>query len=82
MYCVTCCCLSSRCLLSAGYDLSSKEGFEELTQDFEKIIGWQFLRGLHINDSKGVRVCFSLFVSKYITELIPSPVYLSNLKIN
>ncbi|XP_050700726.1 probable endonuclease 4 isoform X3 [Eriocheir sinensis] len=38
---------------AAGYDLSTEEGFEELLEDFEKIIGWQFLRGLHINDSKG-----------------------------
>ncbi|CAL4192679.1 unnamed protein product, partial [Meganyctiphanes norvegica] len=38
---------------AAGYDLGSEEGFEELINDFGKIIGWQFLRGLHINDSKG-----------------------------
>ncbi|XP_047493890.1 probable endonuclease 4 isoform X2 [Penaeus chinensis] len=38
---------------AAGYDLSSKSGFETFVDDFEKIIGWQFLRGLHINDSKG-----------------------------
>lgn len=38
---------------AAGYDLSTEEGFQEFSHDFEKIIGWQFLRGLHINDSKG-----------------------------
>ncbi|XP_045584236.2 probable endonuclease 4 isoform X1 [Procambarus clarkii] len=38
---------------AAGYDLSTEAGFQELLDDFGKIIGWQFLRGLHINDSKG-----------------------------
>ncbi|KAG0720094.1 putative endonuclease 4 [Chionoecetes opilio] len=36
-----------------GYDLSTEEGFQELLDDFERIIGWQFLRGLHLKDSKG-----------------------------
>nr|XP_027236293.1 uncharacterized protein LOC113827609 [Penaeus vannamei] len=36
-----------------GYDLSSESGFQTFVDDFGKIIGWQFLRGLHINDSKG-----------------------------
>ncbi|KAK8733569.1 hypothetical protein OTU49_006363 [Cherax quadricarinatus] len=38
---------------AAGYDLSTETGFQELLDDFGKIIGWQFLRGLHMNDSKG-----------------------------
>jgi len=37
---------------NAGYDLGSEEGFNKLIEEFEKIIGFQFLRGLHINDSK------------------------------
>lgn len=48
------------------------EGFQELLQDYEKIIGWQFLRGLHINDSKGVHVFLNQFVSKYISQLVLS----------
>lgn len=38
---------------AAGYDLSKEDGFQELLDDFGKIIGWQFLRGIHMNDSKG-----------------------------
>lgn len=38
---------------AAGYDLGSEVGFEDLINDFGKMVGWQFLRGLHINDSKG-----------------------------
>lgn len=60
----------SKCCMPAGYDLSLEEGFEELLEDFEKIIGWQFLRGLHINDSKGVHVCFYFLFSKYFSELV------------
>ncbi|KAF2362095.1 AP endonuclease 2 [Trinorchestia longiramus] len=37
---------------NAGYDLATEEGFNSLIEDFKKIIGFQFLRGLHINDSK------------------------------
>lgn len=44
----------------SGYDLSTEEGFQELLDDFEKIIGWQFLRGLHINDSKGEQVLIEI----------------------
>ncbi|RXG61013.1 DNA-(apurinic or apyrimidinic site) lyase [Armadillidium vulgare] len=40
-------------LIIEGYDLSSEKGFHNMVTDFEKIIGWQFLRGLHLNDSKG-----------------------------
>ncbi|KAK3876585.1 hypothetical protein Pcinc_018648 [Petrolisthes cinctipes] len=46
-------CLDTCHAHAAGYDLSTEKGFQELLDDFEKIIGWQFLRGLHINDSKG-----------------------------
>ncbi|MCL4150522.1 UNVERIFIED_CONTAM: hypothetical protein GTU68_048866 [Idotea baltica] len=39
---------------AAGYDLASAAGFDRLLGDFERIIGWQFLRGMHLNDSKGL----------------------------
>ncbi|KAB7494232.1 putative endonuclease 4 [Armadillidium nasatum] len=46
-------CLDTCHAHAAGYDLSSEKGFHNMVTDFEKIIGWQFLRGLHLNDSKG-----------------------------
>ncbi|XP_076045153.1 putative endonuclease 4 isoform X2 [Oratosquilla oratoria] len=46
-------CLDTCHAHAAGYDLSSEEGFNHLLEDYEKIIGWQFLRALHMNDSKG-----------------------------
>ncbi|XP_018014258.1 probable endonuclease 4 isoform X2 [Hyalella azteca] len=45
-------CLDTCHAHNAGYDLSTEDGFNSMISDFEKIIGFQFLRGLHINDSK------------------------------
>jgi len=35
----------------AGYDLSAVEGFENLIGRFDRLIGLEFLRGLHLNDA-------------------------------
>jgi len=37
---------------SAGYDIKTKEGFEETFKKFDEIIGLEYLRGIHINDTK------------------------------
>ena len=39
---------------AAGYDLASEEGFERTFEQFDKLIGFKFLRGMHLNDAKGV----------------------------
>lgn len=36
----------------AGYDIRTKEAFEKTFKDFEAIIGFDYLRGLHLNDCK------------------------------
>jgi deoxyribonuclease-4 len=44
---------------TAGYDLKTKEGFRSTFDKFDEIIGFRYLRGMHINDSKndfGTRV--------------------------
>lgn len=38
-----------------GYDLISPEGFKAFMQEFDDKIGLQFLRALHLNDSKAPR---------------------------
>ena len=43
-------CIDTCHAFSAGYDL--KTNFEETWQDFDKIIGFKYLKGMHINDSK------------------------------
>jgi deoxyribonuclease IV len=37
---------------SAGYDLASEEGYEATFRHFGEVIGFEFLKGMHINDSK------------------------------
>ncbi|MBC8415200.1 MAG: deoxyribonuclease IV [Candidatus Cloacimonetes bacterium] len=37
---------------TAGYDIRTKDTFEKTFSDFEKIIGFNYLKGLHLNDSK------------------------------
>ncbi|KAH9952040.1 AP endonuclease [Amylocystis lapponica] len=35
-----------------GYDIRTKEGWQETMAEFERDVGLQYLRGMHINDSK------------------------------
>lgn len=46
-------CLDTCHAFAAGYPLNSREGWEQTFDDFEQIIGFHFLRGMHLNDSKG-----------------------------
>ena len=39
---------------AAGYDLKTAEGYEHTMAEFDRIIGFRFLRGVHLNDSKSV----------------------------
>ena len=44
---------------TAGYDIRTKDTFEKTFADFEMIIGFHYLKGMHLNDSKkdlGTRV--------------------------
>ena len=45
-------CLDTCHLFSAGYDISSLEGCESVFEAFEKIVGFNYLRGMHLNGSK------------------------------
>lgn len=45
-------CLDTCHTFAAGYDLSSKEACEHTFSEFERIVGFQYLRGMHINDAK------------------------------
>ncbi len=52
-------CIDTAHAFAAGYDLKSQEGFEKTFREFEEIIGFYYLRGMHLNDSKkdiGTRV--------------------------
>ena len=44
---------------TAGYDVKTEEGFEATFRYFNEVVGMQYLKGMHINDSKkdfGTRV--------------------------
>ncbi|MDD4645009.1 MAG: deoxyribonuclease IV, partial [Bacteroidales bacterium] len=45
-------CIDTAHAYSAGYNLKTAEGFEDVFRRFDEIIGFKYLRGMHINDSK------------------------------
>lgn len=45
-------CLDTCHLFSAGYDISNLERCEAVFNQFEQIVGYSFLRGMHLNGSK------------------------------
>lgn len=45
-------CLDTAHTLAAGYEIRTKEGFEDTFRKFDEIIGFKYLQGMHINDSK------------------------------
>lgn len=45
-------CIDTCHAYTAGYDLRTWEGFEETFENFGKLIGFEFLKGMHLNDSK------------------------------
>ena len=45
-------CLDTAHTLAAGYDIKTPEGFSETFRHFDEVIGFSYLRGMHLNDSK------------------------------
>jgi len=45
-------CIDTCHAYTSGYNIKSPEGFTETFRLFDKIIGFNYLRGMHINDSK------------------------------
>ncbi|GIK06986.1 hypothetical protein Aspvir_002639 [Aspergillus viridinutans] len=48
-------CIDTCHSFAAGYDLSSPAGYQSFMKEFEDEIGLQYLRALHLNDSKAPR---------------------------
>ncbi|MFI3321516.1 MAG: deoxyribonuclease IV [Rikenellaceae bacterium] len=44
-------CIDTCHTYSAGYDISTKEGCDEVFGEFDKIVGFNYLKGIHLNDS-------------------------------
>lgn len=45
-------CIDTCHAYSAGYDLKTPEGYEKTWKDFDEIIGFKYLKGMHLNDDK------------------------------
>lgn len=45
-------CIDTAHAYSAGYELKTAEGFDGVFRKFDEIIGFKYLYGMHINDSK------------------------------
>mgnify|MGYP003729194347 CR=1 FL=1 len=45
-------CFDTAHAFAAGYDISSPEGYRQTWSDFERIIGFEMLAAIHLNDSK------------------------------
>ncbi len=47
-------CIDTCHAFTSGYDLSTAEGFEKVFAEFDRIIGFKYLKGMHLNESKKV----------------------------
>ncbi|MDU6923393.1 deoxyribonuclease IV [Franconibacter helveticus] len=45
-------CIDTCHAFAAGYDLRSEEACEKTFAEFERIVGFEYLRGMHLNDAK------------------------------
>jgi deoxyribonuclease-4 len=45
-------CLDTCHTFTAGYDLRTTQASDATFEEFEKVVGFQYLRGMHLNDSK------------------------------
>lgn len=45
-------CIDTCHMFSAGYDIRTKEAYEKSWSEFDSIVGFKYLMGMHINDSK------------------------------
>ena len=45
-------CIDTCHMFTAGYDIRTKETYEATWQEFSDIVGFEYLKGMHINDSK------------------------------
>lgn len=45
-------CIDTCHFFAGGYDIRSKEAYEKTMAEFDKLIGYKFLSGMHLNDTK------------------------------
>jgi deoxyribonuclease IV len=45
-------CLDTCHTFTAGYDIKTEKGYDATFKEFDQIVGFKYLRGIHLNDSK------------------------------
>ena len=45
-------CIDTAHTLTAGYEIRTEESFQKTFKSFDEIVGFKYLKGMHINDSK------------------------------
>ena len=45
-------CIDTCHTFASGYDISTAKGFKETFNKFEEVVGFKYLKGMHLNDSK------------------------------
>lgn len=45
-------CIDTAHSFAAGYDISTEEGFNDVFERFDEVVGFGYLKGMHLNDSK------------------------------
>jgi deoxyribonuclease-4 len=45
-------CLDTCHSYTAGYEIKTEEGYQKTFEEFDRIVGFRYLKGMHINDSK------------------------------
>ena len=45
-------CIDTCHAYAAGYDLSTDEGYQQMWDEFDQLVGFDYLKGMHLNDSK------------------------------
>lgn len=46
-------CIDTCHMFAAGYDICTQESSAEVFEQFEQLVGFEYLKGMHLNDSKG-----------------------------
>ncbi|MBE0648361.1 MAG: deoxyribonuclease IV [Bacteroidales bacterium] len=67
-------CLDTCHSFAAGYDLSTDKGFDETFAHFQEVVGFNYLKGMHLNDAKkplGSRVDRHESIGKGTLGLLP-----------
>ncbi|MDD2278831.1 MAG: deoxyribonuclease IV [Bacteroidales bacterium] len=45
-------CIDTCHAFTAGYDIKTANGYQKTWEDFDRIVGFKYLKGMHLNDSK------------------------------